>query len=355
MAITDVVKVPETLAELLTPEWLTAALQRRYPGTAVTRLVPGTVATRISTNAFLEIECAGGSGARPPARLCAKGYFRDTGNWPYRSAGEAEAYFYRDLVDAIGVRTLPVAYADVDPETKHGVVITADIAAEGSTFVDPLQPRSPSEVAGSLEHYAEVHGRTWGSEAVSRVDWLAPRIARTMGARGVDDMQAQFDGPLGRGMPDGVRDAGRLMDSYASLPALTEAAGHWCLIHGDAHIGNLFTDAGGRPGILDWQLVQQGPWYIDVGYHIASSLDPEDRRRSERDLLAHYLDRLSASGVDAPTLEEAWPGYCCGIVYGLFLWSITQKVRPEITGALLARIGTAADDHDAFGVVAAAG
>ena len=31
-------------------------------------------------------------------------------------------------------------------------------------------------------------------------------------------------------------------------------------------------------------------------------------------------------------------GYCCWIVYGLFLWSIT-KVRPEMAKVLLGRLG----------------
>jgi hypothetical protein len=348
MSVTDVVKVPESLAELLTPQWLSSALQARYPGTVVTGLTAGPVATRISTNAFFEIETAGSPPGKPPSRLCAKGYFRDTGNWPYRTAGEAEGYFYRDLAEAVGVRTLPRVYADVDPDTKHGVVITADIVADGASFVDPLQARSPTQVAESLDHYADLHAATWGTASTGQAGWLAPRIAGTMGGRSVEGIQAQFDGPLGSGMPPGARDGRRLVDAYRSLPARNEAAGSWCLIHGDAHLGNLFTDAAGRPGILDWQLVQRGPWYIDVGYHIASSLEPDERRRSERDLLAHYLDRLASSGADAPAEDQAWPAYCRGIVYGLYLWSITQKVRPEITAELLARLGTAAADHDAF-------
>ena len=105
---------------------------------------------------------------------------------------------------------------------------------------------------------------------------------------------------------------------------------------------------------MDWQLVQRGPWYIDVGYHVASSLSVEDRRTSERDLLEQYLNGLSAKCVDVPSSEEAWFGFRCGIVYGLYLWSITQKVKPEITAVLLGRLGTAAMDHDVYRVARAA-
>jgi hypothetical protein len=351
----EVVKVPEMLAQLLSPDWLSAALGRRYPGVRVTNVTPGPVATRISTNAFFRIECAGGLPAGLPAELCGKGYFSDTGNWDYRAAGEPEAYFYRDLATSIlGGRTLPGVYADVDPETRHGVVITGDIAAAGATFVNPLQARTPAQVSESLDLYAAMHAQTWNAPAVGNASWLTPRIASTGGVRTVPEIQDQFDGPIGTGVPKPARDAQALVDGYRALPALTEAEPYWCLLHGDAHVGNGFADAEGRPGLLDWQLVQRGPWYIDVGYHIASSLDVDDRRRSERDLVRHYLDRVASSGVRVPAWEEAWQGVCRGILYGLFLWSITLKVKPEITTVLLGRLGTAAHDHDVYRQVQAA-
>jgi hypothetical protein len=349
----DAVKVPETLAELLSPDWLTGALQRRYPGTRVTGVIPGPVSTRISTNAFFRVECAGTPPVGLPANLCAKGYFADTGNAAYRAAGESESLFYRDLAESIGARTLHSVYADLDPDTRNGVVITEDVAAAGATFVDPLNPRSPAQVAASLEQYVTMHARTWNAASVGQAEWLAPRIATSLRVRGAAEIQAQFDGPIGTGVPNQARHAEELVGSYRALTAITAAAPSWCLLHGDAHTGNLYTDAGGRPGLLDWQLVQRGAWYIDVGYHIASSLSVEDRRRSERDLLVHYLNGLTSHGVAAPTWDEVWFGLCCGIVYGLFLWSITQKVKPEITTTLLGRLGTAAADHDVYRIVRA--
>lgn len=348
-----VVGVPETLAELLSPAWLNAALGRRYPGVEVTGVTAGPVATRISTNAFFRIESQGGLPEGLPESLCAKGYFSDTGNWDYRSAGESEAVFYREMATSTGVPTLPSVYADVDPESRHGVVITEDIAASGATFVDPMVARTATQVAENLDLYATLHGRTWGDPRVSGSQWLAPRIASTAGVRSVAGIQEQFDGPVGSGVPPTARDAERLVRSFRDLPAITGSSSSWCLVHGDAHVGNFFTDGRGRAGMLDWQLVQRGPWYIDVGYQIASSLDPQDRRKTERELLEHYLDRLAAHGVEVPGWGDVWFGYRCGIVYGLYLWSITQKVRPEITTTLLGRLGTAADDQDAYATVVA--
>ncbi len=349
MSLGKVVSVPETLKELASPEWLTTALGQAYPGIEVTAASIESIDTRISTNAFIRIECTAGSPAGvPPHLLCAKGYFSDTGNWAYRAAGESEAIFYRDAVAGVGVRTLPCVYADVDQESRHGVVITEDIAAEGAVFVDPRTPRSSSEVAATLEQYAAMHARTWDAPWVRDAEWLASKIASTRGARSSLEIQEQFDGPLGAGVPKHYRNAEQLLAAYGALPAIAASAPTPCLIHGDAHLANIFMDVQGRPGLLDWQLVQRGPWFIDVGYHVASSLSLEDRRTSEQDLLALYLGHLASAGISVASEKEVWAGFSCGVVYGLFLWSITLKVKPEITTDMLARLGAAAADHDVY-------
>ena len=74
-----VVEVPDSLAELLTPEWLTAALSLRFPGVEVTSVTPGPVVERVSTNARFRIECAAPVPPGLPSALCVKGYFSEAG------------------------------------------------------------------------------------------------------------------------------------------------------------------------------------------------------------------------------------------------------------------------------------
>lgn len=344
------VSVPDSLEELLTPEWLSAALGIRYPGIRVTSVKPGPVISRVSTNARFTIECEGGLPEGLSPHLCAKGYFGETGR-QYRSAGTSEALFYRDLVDSIPVRTLRPVYADVDPATGHGVVLTEDVAVHGATFLDGREPYSAEQAAASLEQYAILHGSTWNSAAVRAAEWLGPRIASSGMTRGVKEIRGNFDGPIGAGVPDPARQPERLMEAFMAIPAYTEQIDHWSLLLGDAHIGNLIMDAAGRPWLVDWQLVQRGPWFLDVGYHIASALTVEDRRRHEQALVERYLGRLVEAGGERPSDEEIRIGLCCGIVYGFFLWGITLKVDPAITAVRLERLGTAVADHDAFSVV----
>jgi hypothetical protein len=344
------VPVPDTLELLQSPEWLTAALAPRFPGVNVTAVTPGPIVSRVSTNARFEIECAGGVPDGLPANLCGKGYFSEVGR-AFRQVGEHEAGFYRDVAANTGMRVLKSVYADVDPETRHGVVITEDVVPQGAVFLDALSDYSPEQAAESLAELAKLHSSTWEKPAYTKATWLDSRLESYLLHRGVNDINGNFDGPIGAGVPDAVRDAQRLMDALAVLSENAKTESPWAVIHGDAHVGNLYLDGAGRPSFVDWQIVQRGPWYFDVGYHLASALSVDDRRRSEDDLVRHYLDELAAGGVTPPSWDEAWRGVRRGMVYGFFLWGITLKVDPPITTELLTRLGTATADHDAFSAI----
>lgn len=332
------VPVPDTLETALSPRWLTAALQLRLPGVDVVAVTPGPVVDRISTNARFSIHCADGASRA----LCVKGYFNDIGRAaPY--IGAPEAGFYRDLAAATGVRTLRAVYADIDPATRHGVVITEDVAAQGATFLDGNSPYTADQAADTLAQLAGLHAATWSQPRWADVEWLAPRLGRVLDVWGVQRTIEIIARNLG-----GARDAHRLVDAYRELMA--PEPGPWCVIHGDPHVGNLVVDAAGVASLVDWQLVQRGGWCLDVGYHIASTLTVPERRRTERDLLRHYLDALAARGVTPPPFDEARRAIARGMLHGFFLWSITTKQPPAVITTLLHRLGTAVADHDALAV-----
>jgi Phosphotransferase enzyme family len=312
------------------------------------------VVDRISTNARFTIEHSGVLAGGPSSALCVKGYFNELG-WSARHVGEPEAFFYRDLAASAGVRTLCSVYADVDPGTRHGVVITEDVVAQGGVFLDGRSRYTPDQTASSLSELAQLHATTWMQQRWATAPWLESRLNRALQVWGepatVSKIDANLNGPNGGGVPAEVREPQRLVDVYRAMAAAlsgAESTSPWCVIHGDPHLGNLFLNAARLPCLLDWQLVQRGMWYVDVGYHIASTLTVEDRRESERELLRNYLNRLSELGVEPPRWEVAWRALSRGIVHGFYLWSITTQVEPGLIEILLHRLGTAAADHDAL-------
>lgn len=342
------VAVPDDLDMALTPQWLTCALQPRFPGLEVRAVARGPVVERLSTNARFTIESVGV--ADVPRRLCIKGYFSDVGR-TIGFVGEPEAAFYRDLAESTGVRTLSCVYADVDPKTRHGVVITRDEAAAGGEFLDGNSPFGVDQAADALAELARLHASTWTAERWATAPWLQPRLGRAVQAWGeertLEIMTANLNGPNGLDVPPAMRDARALLAAHRRLSAAAPGPSSkgWCVIHGDAHVGNIMVDAAGRPRLVDWQLVQRGFWQVDVGYLIAATLSPGQRRDAERDLLWHYLDCLAAQGISPLSFDDAWPLLADGMTHGFFLWSITTKVAADVIAVLLSRLGTAVADH----------
>ncbi len=343
--------VPATIEELFDLEWMSAALGLRFPGIEVTDIAIGPEISRLSTNARFTIQCAGGLPEGLSPNLCAKGYFTEQGR-RVAFLGESEALFYKEVADSTGVRTLRCVYADVHPKSHHGVIITEDAVAAGATFLDALTEPSVDRTAASLEELAKLHATTRDAPRLADAAWLNWRLPTYTQFRGLADIQANYDGPVGAGVPEKVKDAQRLVDALDVLSERGDpATGHWSVLHGDAHCGNLFVDADGRPGLVDWQVVQRGPWYIDIAYHIGSSLDSSSRGQNERDLLAHYLDHLRSNGAEAPEWDQAWSEYRQGLAYGLFMWAVTLLVDPEITTTLVERMSVAVAELDTFGAL----
>ena len=251
------VRVPDKLDEALSPTWLSAALQLRFPGIEVRHVTPGPVVDRISTNARFTVEYAGAPADSPPSSLCVKGYFNEIG-WAARHVGEPEASFYRDLVGSVGVRTLRSVYADVDPESHHGVVITEDVVATAA-YSSTVEAFTLRTTASSLRQLAQLHASTWMQPRWSATPWLEPRLNRALQVWGEPETVSKFGtnlhGPNGRGVPVELRDPQRLVDVYRTMVAAlagAESRSPWCVIHGDTHLGNLFLDEAAQPCLLDW-------------------------------------------------------------------------------------------------------
>ena len=110
-----------------------------------------------------------------------------------------------------------------------------------------------------------------------------------------------------------------------------------CMVHGDAHPGNLFFEQEGRPGFLDWQRLMQCDWAHDVNYFLVSSMEVEECAAVERDLLEHYLEAREGLGVDRMDRERAWRSYRQHSMYGL-IWNVVPAVMQTVD--VVAKVAT---------------
>jgi aminoglycoside phosphotransferase (APT) family kinase protein len=338
---------PASLAAVTSPEWLTAMLAPTDPGAVVREVAVVetlvTVATKVRLAIALEQEPA-------PIAVCIKGMLTDGLGHP--SASLIETRFYRELASGLGVRVPDSVHAALNEDGSNGVVVMRDVIAAGGRFLSALQPFSADEAADGLDALARLHVAGWQGTSAYETAWV-PRFLDRVAASPLlpqAELQALLDGPRGDPLPAAIRDAGRLHAAVARLAAEVRERPN-CLVHGDAHAGNVYRDADGRLGVVDWQILQKGEWAQDVAYHIAAVLTPEDRRAHERGLIDIYLERLAALGGPAIDREGAWARYRKATAYGYYLWAITRKVDPAIMVEFVRRLGLAVADHGAFALL----
>lgn len=340
---------PVELSEVLSPEWLTQALSRAYPGVKVAAVTVVETIVTMATKVRFTVDYASGASADTPRAFCVKGLFGDhVAMMRAARSSEAEIFFYRECVQHLTLRTARVVYAELAAEGAYGILIMRDEVAAGARFLNALTPYTPEQAASSLDQLAQMHAATWRGRQLERFPWLKSRVDNFIKSpvMSMAELQALMDGDRGEPLKREFRDAERITRGLASLRQRT-APEDECMVHGDCHAGNVFEDARGAT-LIDWQVVQRSSWAVDVAYHLGSSLSPEDREQSERQLLDTYLDRLRSLGVEPPERAKAWDEYRAHMAYGFYLWAITRKVIPAQTNELVRRLGLAVTSLGSF-------
>ncbi len=344
--MTEFETAPVDLETVVSPQWLSQILSPRWPGANVCAVEVVEVLATQATKVRLKLTVEGG-GADVPTAICIKGVLTDTGALP--AASIVETFFYREAAALLPVRVPDCLYAGMAADNSRGVIVMRDVIAAGGKFCTALDAFTPEQVIDGLDQLARLHvaspagspafGFAWAQSFLNRIS-KQPIIPQ-------DALQAMLDGPRGEKLSPAVRDAASLQRALESLAAGVRA-GPLCLIHGDAHAGNVYRQADDALGLVDWQILQKGNWAMDVAYHLAAVLPPEDRRIHERALLAEYCARQKVLGGADIGADDAWRSYRVAMIYGYYLWAITRKVEPEIIDTFVYRLGTAADDLQSF-------
>jgi hypothetical protein len=349
-AAMEELRIPATLEATLDAGWLTAALAPVSGGRAVTCVETVEVIRTVATKVRFAVTF---DGLADKQAFCAKGLL-DVDQATARGGPTMirEGDFYTKVGLHVAVRTPVCVAAIADREAKQGIIVMRDLIAAGARFCTALEPFSPDQAAASLEQLAALHA---GRTMLDEMTWISPRVSELakMQYISAETLQELLDGPRGAGLSAAVRNAERLGAGMRAL-AERDAGRPQFLVHGDAHAGNIFRDAEGHTGLIDWQLLQRGGWALDVAYHICAVLPVELAEREERGLLDHYLGVMRGLGCDMPDREEAWRQYREAAIYGFYLWSITRRVEPPIIELFVNRLGMAVTRHDSHALLGVA-
>jgi len=228
--------------------------------------------------------------------------------------GHTEVRFYSQLApQVIGV---PNAYgAAFDTWTGRYLLVLEDLPAESCEFPDTLHPISTDQASLILELLANLHATFWDRlprDGRGPLGWLytpsgdvTSLLTGSLMHTSIKRLAERNSIPVEKGR--------FIADNYRAVAALIDTPPH-TVMHGDAHPGNMYF-RGGKAGLLDWQAVRRGHPSRELAYTLITSLTPEDRQATQRDLLDDYRRALAAAGGPDLNRDELWLRYRQGALY----------------------------------------
>jgi aminoglycoside phosphotransferase (APT) family kinase protein len=260
--------------------------------------------------------------------------------------GVAEARFYRDVARHCPIRIPRAVHADHDGERY--VMVLEDIVAAGARFPRTRDDDILQIVEGVIDNFAALHGAYWQSARLAAggdLEWIAHRT-RGYGGGGGRFVRMAVDA-FGDRMPPAFHALAAVYCSRGREIADLIAEGAATLVHGDAHLGNMYA-VGTAPGFLDWAMIGHAPGMRDVAYFLCNSVPTELRRAEEHRLLDRYRAGLATAGVTLAA-QDAWAQYrmqaVTGWVAAVSTAGMGARWQPERIGlAGTARANATIDD-----------
>jgi hypothetical protein len=282
----------------------------------------------------------------------------------YTGIGVTETRVYGSLVrpGRVPVRAPSVWHAETDG--SRFIMVLEDLVSSGCRFPTRDEEDFPELVTSTVVELAALHAAFWESHAFEiDLAWVPERAGFGPGG-GKDPASAAAAGTFiakaldrfAAEMPPVFTHVGRLyVDRAPEILDLWDQ-GERTLIHGDAHLGNLFAEES-RTGFYDWAMVSRSPGVRDVAYFCCNSVPTELRRELESELLDRYCVELAKGGIGLDR-SEAGEQYR---LFSVFSWvsatstaAMGSRWQPEAVGrGGMLRATAALEDLDAAGLLEA--
>ena len=228
--------------------------------------------------------------------------------------GHTEVRFYTQLAPQIS--GVPNAYgAAFDPWTGRYLLVLQELPAGSCEFPDTLHPISVDQASLIVELLANLHATFWDRlprDGRGPLGWLYTPSGDVTSLLTGSLMHTSIK-RLAERTTIPVENGAFIADNYRAVAALIDKPPH-TVMHGDAHPGNMYFH-GGKAGLLDWQAVRRGHPSRELAYTLITSLTPEDRQASQRELLDDYRRALAAAGGPELDREELWLRYRQAALY----------------------------------------
>lgn len=305
----------------ITPEWMTTALRQsgHLQDGEVNSVEYKIIGTgKMGDNARFTL-CYSGNAKGAPKTVVAKFPAQDESTRMIAGARGAyynEVMFYKVLANRASMRT-PVIYANEISESRMDFV----------TVMEDMAPAEPgSQLVGeSQEHTqlvmkeaAKLAASFYGDDTITAYDHvLTP--TDDGGALGQELLQQYTPGFLERFGHGLNAECIAFIENYIQnhCKFIMLDAGPKTLVHGDFRSENILFH-NDTACTVDWQTVCQSSPLADLAYFMGGSVNIDDRRSWERDLVQAYAGELSANGVDLG-FDESWRQYRQQAMHGLLI------------------------------------
>lgn len=268
--------------------------------------------------------------------------------------GGNEVAFYRHIRPGLPVKAPEIYHCEGD--SRSYAMLLEDLTDADCDFRTLASKCSLEEATAVVTTLAELHAPFWQSDRFDDDLGWVKRFETNRDARLLNLVRRlavpMADEKYGHVLPPSIREViPHLLDRYLRLEE------QWAqeprtLIHGDAHLGNMYFQDG-RAGLLDWQVTQRGQGMRDIAYFLINSLESELRLAHQEDLIRHYLALLQEQGVSLD-FESAWRQYRLQSVYAWIAGVVTapSDFQPEsVVVAGLSRSCKAILDLDAIELI----
>ena len=353
--------IPGDLAAV-TPAWLTRALQPCAEGVVVSRVDADGLVSGTTARARLALRFEGpGRRADLPGTMFVKLAPQDLRTRLFvglLGLGRSEVAFYRTAREGLPVRAPRVYFAAAARRGTRFALLLEDLVASGCRFADITAPSDPERASAVMRALAKLHAAYWesprlhGDLAYRRGSPRDPvfRVGRILSDLSLRPALARF----GELVPDELQQAAGFLAGHRLALESLWARPPLTLIHGDAHLGNLFFD-GPEVGFLDWQVAQPGQGLRDVTYFLSNSLSVETRRAHGEELIRVYLAALAEAGAPPVPFSLAWEQHRLHALYTWIACIVTAAAatlqQETIVRAGLERSSAAVMDLDSLGAL----
>ena len=218
-------------------------------------------------------------------------------------------------------------YGATDIENGRFVLLLEDLA--DARLGDALNNCSSQEAELVVHEMARFHSTWWEHPRLAGLEWLPGWGGNPEAAQ---NRLGQREGPFlekfGHKLPESMRQIiHKLRSKYGGVLAELGKS-PWTMIHGDLHLDNVLFNlpvTNSPITILDWQSVARGRSAIDFALFIFGSLEIEQRRTVENDLMRAYHSGLIGGGVQRYEFDQFLPRLPTGAAmavgrYGQRLW-----------------------------------